>query len=114
VATLACPSVSRTSPTVAPRPRAWLAWAWRSQCAGTAELTPVEAYVFPLFGDVPIADVTTAHVLDALTPIWYEKPETAQRVLQRMKAVFRSAILRGTREGLAVRRRRAGAPDAPP
>ena len=33
-----------------------------------------------------------------LTPIWYEKPETARRVLQRMEAVFKSAILRGTRE----------------
>jgi integrase len=51
-----------------------------------------------VFGEVPIADVTTAHVLDALTPIWYEKPETARRVLQRMEAVFKSAILRGTRE----------------
>ena len=75
----------------------------------------METYVFPVLGDVPIADVTTAHVLDALTPIWYEKPETARRVLQRVEAVFKSAILRGTREkALAVRRRRAGTPDAPP
>ena len=56
------------------------------------------SYVFPVFGDVPISDVTTAHVLDALTPIWYEKPETAKRVLQRVEAVFKSAILRGARE----------------
>ncbi len=58
----------------------------------------MESYVFPVFGDVPVAEVTTAQVLDALTPIWYEKPETARRVLQRMEAVFKSAILRGTRE----------------
>ena len=58
----------------------------------------MEAYVFPVFGDVPIADVTTCNVLDALTPIWYEKPETARRVLQRIEAVFKSAILRGSRE----------------
>ena len=31
-------------------------------------------------------------------PIWYEKPETAKRVLQRIEAVFKSAILRGSRE----------------
>ena len=58
----------------------------------------METYVFPVFGDVPIADVNTGQVLDVLTPIWYEKPETAKRVLQRMEAVFKSAILRGTRD----------------
>ena len=58
----------------------------------------MESYIFPVFGDVPVSDVTTAHVLDALTPIWYEKPETAKRVLQRIETVFKSAILRGSRE----------------
>ena len=56
------------------------------------------SYVFPVFGDAPISDITTAQVLDALIPIWYEKPETAKRVLQRVEAVFKSAILRGARE----------------
>jgi integrase len=45
-----------------------------------------------------VADVTPAEVLSVLQPIWFSKPETASRVLQRMKAVFDSAILRGTRE----------------
>ena len=39
-----------------------------------------------------------AHVLAALEPIWFDKPETAKRVLQRIEAVFKSAILRGSRE----------------
>jgi hypothetical protein len=56
------------------------------------------SYVFPVFGDAPISDITTAQVLDALIPIWYDKPETAKRVLQRVEAVFKSAILRGARE----------------
>ena len=58
----------------------------------------MESYVFPVFGDVPVSDVTTAHVLDALTPIWHDKPETAKRVLQRIDAVFKSANVRGSRE----------------
>ncbi len=57
----------------------------------------IERYVYPVFGDVPVADVSTDQVLKALAPIWYDKPETAKRVLQRIEAVFRSAILRGTR-----------------
>jgi len=55
-------------------------------------------YVFPVIGDRPVADVTTGEVLEVLTPIWFDKPETAKRVLQRIEAVFKSAILRGHRE----------------
>jgi hypothetical protein len=33
-----------------------------------------------------------------LTPIWFAKAETAKRVLQRVEAVFKSAILRGYRQ----------------
>jgi integrase len=55
-------------------------------------------YVLPKFGARPVADVTATDVLDVLKPIWFAKPETARRVLQRLKAVFDSAILRGARE----------------
>ena len=58
----------------------------------------MESYVFPRIGDVRVADVTTAQVLDLLTPIWFSKPETAKRVLQRMELVFKSAIVRGVRK----------------
>ncbi len=57
----------------------------------------MEAYVFPKIGDVAVADVTTGQVLEVLTPIWFDKPETAKRVLQRMELVFKSAIVRGIR-----------------
>ena len=55
-------------------------------------------YVFPLLGDVPVAEVTTSQVFAVLEPIWYSKSETAKRVLQRMEVVFKSAIVRGTRK----------------
>ena len=58
----------------------------------------MEAYVFPFIGDIPVSEVTTANVLEVLTPIWFSKPETARRVLQRIEAVFKSAILHGSRE----------------
>lgn len=58
----------------------------------------MEAYVFPTIGDRPVAEVTTGEILAALSPIWFDKPETAKRVLQRVEAVFKSAILRGHRE----------------
>lgn len=58
----------------------------------------MEAYVFPPIGDRPVSDITHADVLAILEPIWFEKPETAKRVLQRLEAVFKSSILRGQRE----------------
>ena len=58
----------------------------------------MHTYVFPLLGEITVADVTSSQVIEVLRPIWYDKPETARRVLQRMEAVFKSAILHGTRE----------------
>lgn len=58
----------------------------------------MQAYVHPTIGALPVAEITAADVIEILRPIWYAKPETAARVLQRLKATFDSAILRGTRE----------------
>lgn len=61
---------------------------WRSTLA---------AYVFPTIGNKPVAAVTAADIIDILKPIWNDKPETAKRVLQRMRVVFEAAIVRGER-----------------
>src|SRR5262245_35213856 len=58
----------------------------------------METYVFPTIGDRPVAEIEAREMLEVLTPIWFAKAETARRVLQRMEAVFKSAILRGYRE----------------
>ncbi|MEQ1717315.1 MAG: tyrosine-type recombinase/integrase [Hyphomicrobium sp.] len=57
----------------------------------------METYVFPKIGARPVAEISAGEVLQVLSPIWFDKPETARRVLQRMEAVFKSAILRGSR-----------------
>jgi integrase len=58
----------------------------------------MQTYVFPKIGSRPVADVTSAEVVEVLRLIWWEKPETARRVLQRMRAVFDAAIVLGQRE----------------
>ena len=57
----------------------------------------METYVFPFIGNRPVADIDAREILDLLAPLWFVKSETAKRVLQRMEAVFKSAILRGYR-----------------
>lgn len=58
----------------------------------------MRAYVFPSIAIRPVAEITAAEVIDILKPIWNTKRETARRVLQRMRAVFEAAIVRGERD----------------
>jgi integrase len=57
------------------------------------------AYAYPLLGAVPIAGVTTDHVMAVLQPIWQAKPETASRVRGRIEAVLTAATVKGLRTG---------------
>ncbi len=61
----------------------------------------MDAYVFPKIGERAVADIGAANVIDILKPIWNDKPETARRVLQRMRVVFEAAIVRGDRRSAA-------------
>lgn len=56
-------------------------------------------YAEPTIGHLPTQDVTTAHLLQILQPVWTEKPETASRVRNRIELVLDAAKARGLREG---------------
>ena len=57
------------------------------------------SYVYPVMGELPVADIGTAHVLQILEPIWQEKPETASRIRGRIEALLDAAKARGYRDG---------------
>jgi integrase len=59
----------------------------------------LERFVYPIIGDLAVDDITTAHVVKVLEPIWKEVPETASRVRGRMEKVFGWASVRGFRSG---------------
>ncbi len=56
-------------------------------------------YVYLVIGDLPVAEIGTAHVLSILEPIWKTKPETASRVRGRIETILDAAKARGYREG---------------
>ncbi len=62
-------------------------------------INTLTSYVFPVFGNKPIDQVESADVIKALTPIWLAKPETARRVMQRIRMVFDWAKASGHRQG---------------
>lgn len=62
-------------------------------------ISTLEQYAFPVFGSKAVNVVSSSDVLKALQPIWLEKPETARRVKQRIKAVFDWSKAKGFRVG---------------
>lgn len=57
------------------------------------------AYAYPIIGDMPVAEVGKAHVLEILEPIWKAKPETASRIRGRLETVIDAATARELRTG---------------
>ncbi|MFC3175413.1 tyrosine-type recombinase/integrase [Novosphingobium bradum] len=57
------------------------------------------AYAYPVFGDLPVSQIETAHVMEALEPIWKAKPETASRVRGRIENILDAAKVQGLRSG---------------
>ena len=72
---------------------------WKNAKHAAQWTSTLETYVFPKIGSVQVARVETADVIAALKPIWAEKPETANRVRQRIEAVLDYATALGLRAG---------------
>jgi integrase len=72
---------------------------WRNTTHASQWPTTLATYVYPHFGDVPVAAVDTAHVLAALQPIWRTKTETATRVRSRIEMILDAEKVRGHRTG---------------
>jgi integrase len=72
---------------------------WKNPKHRDQWINTLRDYAFGKFGAKRVNAVTTADVLQVLTPIWLEKPETARRVRQRMRAVLDWAKAAGHRDG---------------
>lgn len=57
-------------------------------------------YADPVIGHLLLSDITSAHVMQVLDPIWRTKTETANRVRGRLEQVLDWATVQGMREGL--------------
>jgi integrase len=70
---------------------------WRNSKHLAQWKSTLNAYAYPHIGDLPVADVTTDHVLEVLQPIWQAKPETASRLRGRIESVLVAATVKGLR-----------------
>jgi len=53
---------------------------WRNDKHRQQWRNTLASYVYPVMGELPVADIGTPHVLKILEPIWQGKPETASRI----------------------------------
>jgi integrase len=72
---------------------------WRSEKHAKTWSATLEAYAFPVFGDLPVQQVDVALVMKVLEPIWKTKTETASRLRGRIEAVLNWGKTRGYRGG---------------
>jgi integrase len=72
---------------------------WKNAKHAAQWPSTLAAYVYPVFGDLPVQAVDIGLIMRALEPIWTEKTETASRVRGRIEAVLDWATARGHRQG---------------
>ena len=65
---------------------------WRNGSHTVGWIQTLERHAFPKIGNKPIDTISRSDLLAVLTPIWSTRPETARRVRQRMRTIFRWAM----------------------
>ena len=65
---------------------------WRNGSHTSAWIQTLERHAFPKIGNQKIDTVSRTDVLAVLAPIWSTRPETARRVRQRMRTIFKWAM----------------------
>jgi integrase len=73
--------------------------AWRNPVHAAQWPASLDAYAYPIIGDLPVQVIDTALIMEVLQPIWTEKPETAGRVRSRIEAILSWATVSGYRQG---------------
>ncbi len=68
---------------------------WRNPRHASGWIQTLERHAMPKLGHTSLDRIERGDVLSVLTPIWSSRPETARRVRQRMRAIFRWAMAHG-------------------
>ena len=71
---------------------------WRNGKHVASWVQTLERHAMPTLGNTSLGRIDRGAVLQVLTPIWTTRPETARRVRQRMRTVFRWAMAHGFME----------------
>ncbi len=73
---------------------------WKNTKHKDQWINTLTTYAFPVFGKVPMSQLTRDQIRQALLPIWKSKAETASRVLQRIRTTINYGAAMGYCNGL--------------
>jgi len=72
---------------------------WKNAKHAAQWTSTLEAYTYPVIGNLGLDEITTEHLESILKPIWVTKHVTASRVQQRIDRILSAAITLGYRRG---------------
>lgn len=72
---------------------------WRNTKHAAQWRNTISTYANHILGDLTLDEIDTEHVLAVLTPIWYKKTETANRVRGRIEWILAAATTKKLRSG---------------
>jgi integrase len=58
-------------------------------------MSPMQVHIIPKFGKYPVEDVNQHVLVDALGPIWHDKPDSARKALNRINLTLKHAAALG-------------------
>ena len=70
---------------------------WKSEAYARQWLASLENYAFPKLGNMPTGGIESNDIIEAITPIWQEIPDTARHVRNRITTILDYAHARGWR-----------------
>ncbi len=73
---------------------------WSNAKHAAQWINSLKRYAYPQLGSTPVDLIAPSDIASVLEPIWFDKPETARRVRQRIGAVLDWATTKGHREGV--------------
>ena len=70
---------------------------WKNAKVAKNWAQQLERHAMPTLGTIPVDHITPVDVLTTLTPIWTGRPETARRIRQRTRTIFKWCMAHGYR-----------------
>lgn len=68
---------------------------WKNPKHGQQWINTLRDYAFPKIGRLQVSSIGQPEILNCLSPIWTEKPETARRLMQRLRVILDVAKSKG-------------------
>jgi integrase len=72
---------------------------WKRSTHGAQLLARLRTYAGPVIGKLRVSDITKAHVVEVLTPIWTTRPAMGKKLRQNIEHVLDYAAASGHRDG---------------